>query len=319
MTNCPFSILAKESSEGWTLKHRPDQRFATHNHEPSQHPVAHPVHRQLSQGTSQLANFSNSGLAPKEIQTLVRQNGSLATRQDVYNRIAEVRRDACEGKSPIHAFANQLEEEGFWSRIQFAPDGHVTAVFFAHPESLVYLQAYPEVLLIDCTYKTNKHGMPLLDMIGVDAAQRSFCIAFAFLSGETEKDYTWALERLKTLYEQHGGIYPSVILTDRCLAAINAAAAIFPSTSTLICIWHANKAVLARCQPAFPKAEEWKEFYGFWHSIINSPTAEAYADRLAEFQEKYASEYIEEVGYINSTWLIPMKMATNWFVTTMPT
>ena len=149
--------------------------------------------------------------------------------------------------------------------------------------------------------------MPLLDMIGVDAAQRSFCIAFAFLSGETEKDYTWALERLKTLYEQHGGIYPSVILTDRCLAAINAAAAIFPSTSTLICIWHANKAVLARCQPAFPKAEEWKEFYGFWHSIINSPTAEAYADRLAEFQEKYASEYIEEVGYIKSTWLIPFK------------
>ena len=32
--------------------------------------------------------------------------------------------------------------------------------------------------------------MPLLDMIGVDAAQRSFCIAFAFLSDKTEEDYT---------------------------------------------------------------------------------------------------------------------------------
>lgn len=31
-------------------------------------------------------------------------------------------------------------------------------------------------------------------MIGVDAAQRSFCIAFAFLSGEAEEDYIWALE-----------------------------------------------------------------------------------------------------------------------------
>ena len=55
--------------------------------------------------------------------------------------------------------------------------------------SLDYLRAYPELLLLDCTYKTNKYGMPLLDMIGVDAAQRSFCIAFAFLSGETEEDY----------------------------------------------------------------------------------------------------------------------------------
>ena len=65
--------------------------------------------------------------------------------------------------------------------------------------------------------------------------------------------------------------------------------------------------VLARCQPAFPEAEKWKEFYGFWHSIINSPTEEAYASRLAEFQEEYASEYLEEISYIKSTWLIPFK------------
>jgi hypothetical protein len=45
-------------------------------------------------------------------------------------------------------------------------------------------------------YKTNKYGMPLLNIIGVDACQRSFCIAFAFLSGENEEDYIWALGRL---------------------------------------------------------------------------------------------------------------------------
>lgn len=40
-TNCPFSVIAKETTDGsWTLKHRPDQRFALHNHEPSQHPSA---------------------------------------------------------------------------------------------------------------------------------------------------------------------------------------------------------------------------------------------------------------------------------------
>ena len=189
MTNCPFSILAKESSEGWILKHRFGQQFSSHNHEPSLHASAHPVHRQLSH-TPQLEALSNAGLAPKEVQTLVRQSGSLATRQDIYNRIAEVRRDSRQGQSPIHALANQLEQEGFWSRIQFASDNHVTAVLFAHPDSLTYLRAYPEILLLDCTYKTNKYGMPLLDMIGVDATGRSFCIAFAFLSGETEEDYT---------------------------------------------------------------------------------------------------------------------------------
>jgi len=111
-------------------------------------------------------------------------------RQDIYNRIAEVRRDSCDGQSPIYALANQLEGESFWSHIQFGLDGHVTTIFFAHLDSLIYLCAYPEVLLLDYTYKTNKYGMPLLDMIGVNATGRSFCIAFAFLSGKAEEDYT---------------------------------------------------------------------------------------------------------------------------------
>jgi hypothetical protein len=305
MTECPFSVLAKESSEGWTLKYRHDVRHTSHNHEPSLHPSAHPVHRRLS-CTPQLETLSNAGLAPKEIQTVIRQSGSLATRQDIYNRIAEVRRDARQGQSPIHALANQLEQEGFWSRIQFASDGHVTTVLFAYLDSLLYLRAYPEVLLLDCTYKTNKYSMPLLDMIGVDATGRSFCIAFAFLSNESEEDYMWTLERLKTLYEQCGGVFPSVILTDRCLAVMNAASVLFP-TSTSLCIWHANKAVLARCQPAFQTAEKWKEFYGFWFSILNSAVEKTYEERLEEFEKKYASTNLEQVNYIKETWLLPYK------------
>jgi hypothetical protein len=60
---------------------------------------------------------------------------------------------------------------------------------FAHPESLAYLKSYPDILILDCTYKTNKYKIPLLDIVGIDACQRSFCIAFAFLGGEEEKDY----------------------------------------------------------------------------------------------------------------------------------
>ena len=143
--------------------------------------------------------------------------------------------------------------------------------------------------------------MPLLDMIGVDVAQWSFCIAFAFLSGETEEDYTWALERLRSLYEQCNATLPSVILTDRCLAVMNAASTLFPTAAMLLCIWHANKAVLARCLSAFPAAVGWQEFYSCWHLIIGSPTEEEYFVRLAEFQQKYVSRHLKEVGYIKAT------------------
>lgn len=38
--------------------------------------------------------------------------------------------------------------------------------------------------------------MPLLDIIGVDSCQRSFCVVFAFISSEEEEDNIWVLERL---------------------------------------------------------------------------------------------------------------------------
>ncbi|KAL2891664.1 hypothetical protein HOO65_011022 [Ceratocystis lukuohia] len=314
-TNCPFSILAKQSLDKttWALKHRPDRRFSLHNHEPSHHPSAHPVHRILSAADqSKIASLSDAGIAPKDIRTYIRQNSdSIATQQDIYNRIAATRREAREGQSTMHALTNQLNNEGFWSRMQFAPDGRVTAVLFAHPDSLAYLQAYPDILLLDCTYKTNKHEMPLLDIIGVDACQRSFCIAFAFLSGETEEDYFWALDRLKSLYEACNVRPPSVILTDRCIACMNAVDTCFPSAASLLCLWYANEAVVRHCQPTFLRQhqnlEAWNEFYKFWHSIMGSQSEDLFYERVEAFEKQYLPQFVEEVEYVKMRWLEPYK------------
>jgi hypothetical protein len=49
-TGCLFSILAIElpNSLGWEVKYRPETKYNTHNHPPSQSPAAHPSYRQLS-------------------------------------------------------------------------------------------------------------------------------------------------------------------------------------------------------------------------------------------------------------------------------
>jgi len=77
---------------------------------------------------------------------------------------------------------DQLDKEGFWSRIQPDADNRVESILFAHPDSLAYLQAYPDLLLLDCTYMTNKYGVPLLDNMGINAANRSSCIALPSLA-----------------------------------------------------------------------------------------------------------------------------------------
>lgn len=316
-TGCQFSVLAKEALDKtrWHLTHRPSSMFAHHNHEPSISMSAHPVHRQLSHADSlTIKNLTNAGVAPKEIRSYLRQNTqSRATQQDIYNCIAQNKRDHQKGQSTIQALANELEAEGFWSRIRFDDDGRVTAVLFAHPESMAYLKSYPDILILDCTYKTNKYKMPLLDIVGVDACQRSFCIAFAFLSGEEEKDYIWALDRLRSMYEACGARLPSVILTDRCLACMNAVSHCFPTAVSLLCLWHANKAVLRYCQSSFmlhndaaqePQGpQEWKDFYGNWHELVASKNEETFEERLQQLKERYASAHAREVAYIIETWL----------------
>jgi hypothetical protein len=55
--------------------------------------------------------------------------------------------------------------------------------------SLSYGRSYPEVLILNYTYKTNKYRMPLLNIININAYTHSFYIAFAFLTGKEEVDF----------------------------------------------------------------------------------------------------------------------------------
>lgn len=147
-------------------------------------------------------------------------------------------------------------------------------------------------------------------MVGVDSCQRSFCIAFAFLSGESEEDYSWALGNLRSLYQ---GDLPSVVLTDRCLAAMNAASAYFPTSRTLLCLWHVNKAVLQHFRPilaakndsrdAQAEVQLWEEFYASWHSIVASSDEKTFEERLAQFEAEYGNKYLDAVGYVKIYWL----------------
>jgi hypothetical protein len=56
-TRCLFQVVAVETpSLGWEVRYRPESRFNTHNHPPSQSPAAHPSHRRLpiiAQSTAQ--------------------------------------------------------------------------------------------------------------------------------------------------------------------------------------------------------------------------------------------------------------------------
>jgi len=98
----------------------------------------------------------------------------------------------------------------------------VKKLFFVHKGMLEILCKNPEVLIMDCTYKTNKYKMPLLTICGVTSLGTTFIVGFAFLDKETKNHYDWVLYHLVHLYGSLGLPPPRVIATDRDLALMEA-------------------------------------------------------------------------------------------------
>lgn len=56
----------------------------------------------------------------------------------------------------------QLAEHGYSECHRQIDDTEtVTDLFWTHPVSLELLRVFPHVLIMDCTYKTNRYRMPL--------------------------------------------------------------------------------------------------------------------------------------------------------------
>ena len=97
------------------------------------------------------------------------------------------------------------------------------------------------LFVMDCIYKTNHFGMPLLNIVGITSTFHSFNSGFAFICEEKELEYTWALKAFSNV------VVPTVIVTDREKSLMNVIESVFPDASNLLCIWHVNKNVLANC------------------------------------------------------------------------
>ncbi|XP_058216767.1 protein FAR1-RELATED SEQUENCE 5-like [Rhododendron vialii] len=109
-------------------------------------------------------------------------------------------------------------------------------LFWSPPSAGEILRAFSRVLMMDCTYKTNKYKFFLVQIVGVTSPKMTFCAAFAFMKCEKTENYTWVLEKLKGMMDPN--MLPSVTVMDRELALMNAITNVFPHATNFLCRWH---------------------------------------------------------------------------------
>ncbi|XP_076937279.1 protein FAR1-RELATED SEQUENCE 5-like [Bidens hawaiensis] len=246
-TDCPFELEGKYSIEynSWTLTMICDE----HNHPPVQHMEGHPYAKRLTDDEfSLVAELTRMNVAPRDILSILKERNlsNASTISTIYNARTKIRMSEQAGNSPMQVLMSILHSNGYVYEFTTTGSNELENLFFVHPISFDIWRAFPHVLIIDATYKTNSYNMPFVQIVGVTSTNKTFSIAFAFMQNEKIESYTWVLNCLKLTLDKC--MHPRVILTDRELALVNACKEVFPNATQLLCRWHISRNIFKNCR-----------------------------------------------------------------------
>ncbi|CAL1384718.1 unnamed protein product [Linum trigynum] len=184
-----------------------------------------------------------AGVRPNQQKTTLNTEGGVHHDiKQMYNINSKTRLDEMGEMDVIQFALYGAEQRGYHICLQKDSNNVLTNLFFAHPTSIQMLHAWPYVILIDSTYKTNRYGWPWVEIIGVTPVKKNFNIACAIIKQETKETYEWLLRCIKGLL---GDTVPNVIVTDKEGGLLASIPVVFPLPHTvhLLCLWHVNNCV----------------------------------------------------------------------------
>jgi hypothetical protein len=114
--------------------------------------------------------------------------------RDIYNVQQKIYLELLDGRPPIQALLLVLLKEHQWLfNYMTDHENQLIGLFCTQRSCLELLQRNPYVLIMDCTYKTNKYKMLLLNINGVMATGNLFYGGFVFLYNKKQDSYNFAL------------------------------------------------------------------------------------------------------------------------------
>ena len=224
ITGCEFRLVLKPKAGGWVVSCPHDR----HNHRLADDPMVFPKYRTvvIQKYLDDIIRKFNNNTRPTDIAGELRdcEDPDLAgvTAKDISNALAKHRLNELAGRSPLQFLYDQLDKDDFFYRDTRDEQGRLTGLFLAPYHSLNRWHKHYEVLILDCTYKTNRFNMPLLNICAATRDNKTFSVASIFLNGETESHYRWAVSLLLILCEMQGIPFPKVTVTDRDIALLKA-------------------------------------------------------------------------------------------------
>ncbi|KAL5194017.1 Protein FAR1-RELATED SEQUENCE 5 [Glycine soja] len=267
---CPFKLRCKPvvGGEGWMVR----LICGVHNHKLAKSLVVH----------------SYAGRLTKAEKILIAD----MTIKQIYNARNAFCSSIRGSDLEMQHLMKLLERDQYihWHRIK--DEGMVRDIFWCHPDAVKLVNACNLMFLIDNTYKTNRYRLPLLDFVGVTPTEMTFSIDFAYMEGG----------RINNLHDA----LPRVIVTDRDQALMNVVKAVLPDSTNLLCNFHINKNLKAKCKSLIGQKNAWDYVMDCWGCLTDCPSEQQFDECLKKF-EMPCAPWPMFVDYVKETWIIPHK------------
>ncbi|KAH1198824.1 hypothetical protein GmHk_18G052321 [Glycine max] len=95
---------------------------------------------------------------------------------------------------------------------------------------------------------------------------------------------------------------PKVIVTDMDLSLMNVVKTIFPDATNLLCQFHIDKNVKAKCKTLIAQKNAWDYVMEAWESLVDYPCESSFDEYLKNF-EMACSPWPMFVDYVCQTWV----------------
>ncbi|KAH1192552.1 hypothetical protein GmHk_19G053759 [Glycine max] len=140
----------------------------------------------------------------------------------------------------------------------------------------------------------------------------TFSAAFAYLEDERVNNIVWALERFQGLFLRKVRL-PGIIVTNKDLVLMKAVNTMFPKCTNLLCRFHIDKNVKAKCKSLIGQKKVWDYVMDSWGTLADCPSEQQFPECLQKF-EMACSPWPMFVDYVCETWIIPHKekFVTAW-------
>lgn len=222
-----------------------------------------------------------------------------ATRKDLSNFTQMVRCRELNGRAPIEWLMDELKNNSnYWTATGTDENCHIKRLLIAPKSGIELWKQFPQVLLMDATYKTNRFNTPLFNIVGANSTKRTFQIVAVFISDERTETFGWTFAQLLVLRNIYGVAMPNVMISDRELALINGIKQHqeFNEIAHIICQWHVFMNVLAKTKFHFPKARKvagktqrdggFARFLHEFKKLMHSDSEKEYQQEWNEFSKR---------------------------------